>query len=286
MGQPLLPNTQGADGGLSPALLQQLFAAAGVASSAAAAPPPPAPAASGSAALSLQAQQAALASAGSSLGSGQWVAVPGAAGALPVVPPAALSPAQVQSIQDQLSQLQQSGSLSSGSLSLQLGSGPLPSMALPAMAAPLPAGAQLPAVAGGAAAAKATKTRQKRPYKPPEVVQAERKQKAEVQVRSFKAACGLVLAFSSSGSCLRGPACASALPSASAQAGHACPPSRAAGPLSLPLPLFLPAGTHTQAGAAVGARTQGAGVSAAGAPLTWGLHRLHHYTWRGCAYNQ
>ncbi len=177
-----MPNAQAADGSgaLSPALLQQIFAAAGAASAAAPAPPPPVPTASGSAAVSLQAQQAALASAGSSLGSGQWVTVPGASGAVPVVPPAALSPAQVQSIQDQLSQLQQSGSLS-GSLSLQLGSGSLPPMPLPAMSAPLPAGSQLPA-AGGAAAIKATKAKQKRPYKPPEVVQAERKQKAEVQV--------------------------------------------------------------------------------------------------------
>ncbi|KAL4423340.1 hypothetical protein ABPG77_006135 [Micractinium sp. CCAP 211/92] len=176
-----MPNAQAADGSgaLSPALLQQIFAAAGAASAAAPAPPPPVPTASGSAAVSLQAQQAALASAGSSLGSGQWVTVPGASGAVPVVPPAALSPAQVQSIQDQLSQLQQSGSLS-GSLSLQLGSGSLPPMPLPAMSAPLPAGSQLPA-AGGAVAIKATKAKQKRPYKPPEVVQAERKQKAEVQ---------------------------------------------------------------------------------------------------------
>ncbi|KAL4430646.1 hypothetical protein ABPG75_005902 [Micractinium tetrahymenae] len=158
-GQPLLATSQGTDssGTLNAAMLQQLFAAAGAASGAAPAPPAPAPTASGSFALSLQAQQAALANAGS----GQWVAVPGAPGVLPVVPPAALSPAQVMSMREQLAQLQQSGSLS-----LPLGSGLLPPMPLPPMPAPLPAGAQLP---GGAAAAKATKARQKRPYKPPDV---------------------------------------------------------------------------------------------------------------------
>lgn len=132
--------------------------------------------------LSLQAQQAVLASAGSSLGSGQWVAVPGTPSAVPVVPPAALSPAQVQSIQDQLSLLQQSGSLP-----LPPGSGSLPSLTLPAMPAAAGAGAHLPSGSGGASA-KATKARHKRPYKPPEVVQAERKQKAEVQVCACVAA--------------------------------------------------------------------------------------------------